>query len=160
MFFAGSAFVQCPLTLDYGTADIFLKMAGPDMLSAQGTAIAAALETSRELLAKGREGAPGGTFQAILLVTDGEDLEGDWKAEAEACVDEGIRVSWVELEGPAHLELGLLELPLPLVEDPAVVVIDRVMRLGDRDDHLAAGPGSSARVGVVTRCRWRHRSGD
>src|SRR5210317_1651597 len=31
VFFAGSAFVQCPLTLDYGTADIFLKMAGPDM---------------------------------------------------------------------------------------------------------------------------------
>ena len=29
VFFAGSAFVQCPLTIDYGTAEIFLKMAGP-----------------------------------------------------------------------------------------------------------------------------------
>ena len=27
VFFAGASFVQCPLTLDYGTADIFLKMA-------------------------------------------------------------------------------------------------------------------------------------
>jgi Ca-activated chloride channel family protein len=92
VFFAGAAFVQCPMTLDYGTAGIFLKMAGPDMMSEQGTAIAAALETSRELLAKGREGAPGGTFQAILLVTDGEDLEGDWEKEAEACRRDGIRV--------------------------------------------------------------------
>jgi len=92
VFFAGSAFVQCPLTLDYGTAEIFLKMAGPDMMSEQGTAIAAALKTSRELLAKGREGAGGGTFQAILLVTDGEDLEGNWEKEAEACQKEGIRV--------------------------------------------------------------------
>ena len=92
VFFAGSAFVQCPLTLDYGTAGIFLKMAGPDMMSEQGTAIGAALKTARELLAKGREGAPGGTFQAILLVTDGEDLEGDWAKEAEACQKDGIRV--------------------------------------------------------------------
>ncbi|MEN8007253.1 MAG: VWA domain-containing protein, partial [Candidatus Krumholzibacteriota bacterium] len=92
VFFAGSAFVQCPLTLDYGTAGIFLKMAGPDMMSEQGTAIGAALKTGRELLAKGREGAPGGTFQAILLVTDGEDLEGDWTREAEACQKDGIRV--------------------------------------------------------------------
>ena len=92
VFFAGSAFVQCPLTLDYGTAGIFLKMAGPDMMSEQGTAIGAALKTGRELLSKGREGAPGGTFQAILLVTDGEDLEGDWEKEAEACRKDGIRV--------------------------------------------------------------------
>ena len=70
VFFAGSAFVQCPLTMDYGTAGIFLKMAGPDMLSEQGTAIAAALETSGALLRKGREGAARGTFQAVLLVTD------------------------------------------------------------------------------------------
>ena len=92
VFFAGSAFVQCPLTLDYGTADIFLKMAGPDMLSEQGTAIAAALSTSRELLRKGRDGSQSGSFQAILLVTDGEDLEGNWEKEAKACRQEGIRV--------------------------------------------------------------------
>ncbi len=92
VFFAGAAFVQCPLTLDYGTAEIFLKMAGPDMMSEQGTAIASALKTGRELLAKGREGTGGGTFQAILLVTDGEDLEGDWEKEAEACRKDGIRV--------------------------------------------------------------------
>ncbi len=92
VFFAGSAFVQCPLTLDYGTAGIFLKMAGPDMMSEQGTAIGSALKTARELLAKGRDGEPGGTFQAILLVTDGEDLEGDWIKEAEACQKDGIRV--------------------------------------------------------------------
>jgi len=45
VFFAGSAFIQCPLTLDYGTADIFLRMADPDMLSEQGTALGAAEST-------------------------------------------------------------------------------------------------------------------
>ncbi len=93
VFFAGAAFVQCPLTLDYGTADMFLKMADADMLSEQGTNIGAALSTARQLLAKGRKGgveAEG--FQAIILVTDGEDLEGDWQKEADACQKDGIRV--------------------------------------------------------------------
>ena len=92
VFFAGSAFVQCPLTMDYGTAEIFLRMAGPDMMSEQGTAIGAALEASRGLLAKGRGAEERGNFQAILLVTDGEDLEGDWERAAAACVKDGIKV--------------------------------------------------------------------
>jgi len=92
VFFAGSAFVQCPLTLDYGTAEIFLKMAGPDMMSQQGTAIAGALETSRNLLNKGRGESEKNNFQAILLVTDGEDLEGKWEEQAEACKSDGIKV--------------------------------------------------------------------
>ena len=92
VFFAGSAFVQCPLTLDYGTAEIFLRMAGPDMMSEQGTAIAAALETSRGLLAKGRGEGERGAFQAILLVTDGEDLEGKWEDQARLCAQDGIKV--------------------------------------------------------------------
>lgn len=92
VFFAGAAFVQCPLTLDYGTAEIFLNLAGPDMLSEQGTAVGAALQTARELLAKGRGTGPSGAFQAILLVTDGEDLEGQWETAAQACLDDGIKL--------------------------------------------------------------------
>jgi len=67
VLFAGSAFVQCPLTMDYGTAELFLRMADPDMLSEQGTAIAAALSTSRELLIQGS--SPGGdAFRVPELV--------------------------------------------------------------------------------------------
>jgi Ca-activated chloride channel family protein len=107
VFFAGAAFVQCPLTLDYGTADMFLKMADTDLLSEQGTNIGAALATARQLLAKGRgaDGADGSGFQAILLVTDGEDLEGDWEKEAEACRKDGIRVIPV---GVGSTEGGLI----------------------------------------------------
>jgi len=90
VLFAGAAFVQCPLTLDYGTAQLFLRMAAPDMISEQGTAIGAALATSRELLKGG--GGGGDAFRAIVLVTDGEDLEGSWEQELETCRREGIVV--------------------------------------------------------------------
>jgi Ca-activated chloride channel family protein len=71
---------------------MFLKMADTELLSEQGTNIGAALSAARQLLAKGREGESGEGFQAIVLVTDGEDLEGQWQKEAEACQKEGIRV--------------------------------------------------------------------
>ncbi len=105
VFFAGAAFVQCPLTLDYGTAEMFLKMADTELLSEQGTNIGAALATARQLLAKGRDGEAADGFQAILLVTDGEDLEGDWEKEAEACRKDGIRVIPV---GVGSTEGGLI----------------------------------------------------
>ena len=47
VLFAGASFVQCPLTLDYGTARLFLRMAATDMISEQGTDIGSALETLR-----------------------------------------------------------------------------------------------------------------
>jgi Ca-activated chloride channel family protein len=109
VLFAGSAFVQCPLTLDYGTAQIFLRMAGPDMISEQGTAIAAALSTARDLLAGGG-GQGGDAFQAILLVTDGEDLEGEWEEELKRCREKDI----VILPVGVGLETGGL---IPVTDD-------------------------------------------
>ncbi len=151
VFFAGAAFVQCPLTLDYGTAEIFLKMAGPDMMSEQGTAIAAALKTSRELLAKGNDGAPDGSFQAILLVTDGEDLEGDWEAEARACRDAGIRVIPV---GVGEEGGGLIPVqdkrgrPAGFMKDEEGNVVMTRMDLAKLEDLAAIGGGSTFRLGV------------
>jgi len=110
VLFAGSAFVQCPLTLDYGTAQIFLRMAAPDMLSEQGTAIGSALAAARELLQQGGERQTADAFRAIVLVTDGEDLEGEWEKEVSACRDEGI----VVLPVGVGLETGGL---IPVLDD-------------------------------------------
>jgi len=151
VFFAGAAFVQCPLTLDYGTADIFLKMAGPDMMSEQGTAIGAALKSSRELLARGNEGMLDGSFQAILLVTDGEDLEGEWESEARACQDKGIRVIPVGVgeEGggliPVQDERGR---PAGFLKDDEGNVVMTRMDLAKLEELAGIGGGSTFRLGV------------
>ncbi len=151
VFFAGSSFVQCPLTLDYGTAEIFLKMAGPDMLSEQGTAIGSALETARGLLAKGREGADGGTFQAILLVTDGEDLEGEWEAAAEACVNDGVRLVPV---GVGEESGGLIPVvdargdPAGFLKDEDGKVVMTRLDVASLERMAALNGGSPFRIGV------------
>jgi Ca-activated chloride channel family protein len=44
--FAGTAFVQCPLTLDYSAAKLFLDATDTELISAQGTALADAIRKS------------------------------------------------------------------------------------------------------------------
>jgi len=65
--FSGTAFVQCPLTLDYSAFDLFLKVLSPDYLPMGGTDLAAALETALTAF-DNRSDAD----KAILLITDGE----------------------------------------------------------------------------------------
>ncbi len=92
VFFSGMAAVQNPLTLDYGITSIYLEKADPAMMSDRGTNIGAGLQVARELLGQGKEKDPNGNFQAIVLVTDGEDWGGTWRDEAIACKNAGIKV--------------------------------------------------------------------
>ena len=121
------------------------------MMSEQGTAIGAALKTGRELLAKGREGAPGGTFQAILLVTDGEDLEGDWEKEAEACDKDGIRLIPVgvgEESGGLIPTLDNRGRPAGFMKDEEGKVVMTRLDMGSLAKLAAVGGGSPFHIGV------------
>lgn len=71
VFFAGAAFPQCPLTIDYAAARLFLSQADPTMISAQGTSLSIAVKTAIDLFDD-----ESGRSRIILAVTDGEDFEG------------------------------------------------------------------------------------
>lgn len=87
--FAGQAFVQCPLTGDYDAAKLFLRAIDPDAMPTQGTAIADALRAAAHMLRAADRGAKS---KAVLLLSDGEDHQGDVEAAARALRDEGVRV--------------------------------------------------------------------
>lgn len=87
VFFAGAAFPQCPLTVDYAAARLFLSQAEPSMIGSQGTHLEAALQTSLELFDEER-----GAYRAILLVTDGEDFAGGVEEITRKLVDAGVAV--------------------------------------------------------------------
>ena len=151
VLFAGAAFVQCPLTADFGTAEIFLQMAAPDMISAQGTALSSALQVSRELLLSGRAQDGADDFQAILLVTDGEDLEGDWENEARSCRREGITVIPVgigeETGGLIPVRDADGETSGFLKDEEGGLVLSRI-DLASLERLAAVGGGSTFRVGL------------
>ncbi|MBA4377590.1 MAG: hypothetical protein C0395_02885, partial [Gemmatimonas sp.] len=146
VLFAGQAFVQCPLTLDRGTAQLFLRMADTDMISTQGTAIASALQVSGQLLVGGRSPGADGARQAILLVTDGEDLEGGWREAAASCREQGIVIVPV---GVGEESGGLVPDPESegfLKDDQGSVVMSR-LDLASLQELADAGPGFVFRIG-------------
>jgi Ca-activated chloride channel family protein len=93
--FAGSAFVQSPLTVDYSAAAMFLDAMHPDMMPVQGTDLGAALRVSLDALEQNARDA-----RVIVLVTDGEHLEGDYEAELERAVESGVEVHVVGIGSP------------------------------------------------------------
>jgi Ca-activated chloride channel family protein len=87
--FAGEAFVQCPLTTDYAAARLFLRAVGPDAVPQQGTALANALLGAKELLDGAERGSRG---KVVLLVSDGEDHDGQVASAVTTLADAGIRL--------------------------------------------------------------------
>ena len=104
--FAGDAFVQCPLTTDYAAARLFLRAVDPGSMPQQGTAIAAALLESKRVLDGGGRGS---AAKAVLLITDGEDQQGDALKAASELGDAGIRIYGV----PVGSESGE---PIPILD--------------------------------------------
>lgn len=68
--FAGGAYLQLPLTADYEAAKMYIHEIETDMVSNQGTNVAAALDISSKMFSKDK------TSKAILVVSDGENHEG------------------------------------------------------------------------------------
>ena len=87
--FAGEAFVQCPLTVDYSAAKLFLRAVDPAQMPQQGTALAGALTESRRVL---EGGGRSGAAKVILLLSDGEDNEGGADKAAQELGEAGIKL--------------------------------------------------------------------
>ncbi|MCY3970702.1 MAG: VWA domain-containing protein [Acidobacteria bacterium] len=89
--FAGAAFLELPLTLDYSAAALFLEAMEPDLIPTKGTAIGDALRVSLEAFERV---ASVGSRQsrAVILITDGEDHLGEAQEVAETAAAAGVRV--------------------------------------------------------------------
>lgn len=96
--FAGEP-MSFPLTSDGAAIAQFFKQLEPNDMPVGGTAIGRALERARELLA--RDPKSKDHMRVIVLVTDGEDLEGDPVSVARAAAQENTRIDVVQIGGRA-----------------------------------------------------------
>ncbi|MBN1960226.1 MAG: VWA domain-containing protein [Deltaproteobacteria bacterium] len=85
--FAGSAFVACPLTVDYGTFLTFVDEMEPEVITAKGTSLGDAIRTSLTAFSAGA-----GESQAIIFFSDGEQNSGDANQAATEAQKQGIRI--------------------------------------------------------------------
>ena len=88
VLFAGKAFVQCPLTLDYGAFRLLLSGdVGIGSIPVQGTAIGEAVDVAMNCFDQGEL-----QHKAIILLTDGEDHTGDLHDQVERAAAQGVRI--------------------------------------------------------------------
>lgn len=85
--FAGSSFVQLPITADYISAKMFLSSVDTKSVPVQGTAIGDAILTAAKSFSLQSEKS-----RAIVVITDGENHEDDPVDAAKQAAELGIRV--------------------------------------------------------------------
>ena len=96
--FAGEP-MSFPLTSDASAIGQFFRQLEPNDMPVGGTAIARALERARELLTRDPKAKE--HVKVIVLVTDGEDLEGDPIGVARSAAEEKTRIDVVQIGGRA-----------------------------------------------------------
>ncbi|MBU1147795.1 MAG: VWA domain-containing protein [Candidatus Omnitrophica bacterium] len=83
--FSGTSFIQCPLTLDYNAAKMFLNIVEPGMMPKPGTAIGDAIEKATKAFVKKQR-----KYKILVLLTDGEDHQTNPIEAAKKAKKEGI----------------------------------------------------------------------
>lgn len=137
--FAGTSFVQLPITADYISAKMFLDNIDTGSIPIQGTAIGDAIITAARGFSAQSEKS-----RAIIVITDGENHEDDAVAAAKTVAESGIKVYTIGV-GSSEGE------PIPvngeLLRDKSGNIV--VSRLDEQmlKDIAAAGGGSYVHAG-------------
>ncbi len=94
--FAGTSFVVCPITLDYGAFHESLSAVDTNTIPRGGTNITSAIRESQNALRRRAN-----SDKILILVTDGEDLEGDALVAAQnAAHQDGMKIFTVGVGTP------------------------------------------------------------
>jgi len=85
--FAGDAFLQCPLTFDHDAFQTAVRELDTDTIPRPGTDIATAIREATEALK-----SQANNLKFLILITDGEDLEGRALYAAKEAAQAGLKI--------------------------------------------------------------------
>jgi len=83
--FAGRAYLQMPLTVDYAAAKMFLSTMNTEMVPTQGTAIGASITQAIQAFKAGEQ-----KHKVLVIITDGENHQDDAIELAKEAAKEGV----------------------------------------------------------------------
>ncbi len=95
VIFAGKAYIQFPLTSDYSAANLFLSAVDENSIPDQGTAIGSAIDLATKSFDYSSK-----TEKVIVLITDGENLEGSVNDAVNLAKSKGIKIYTIGLGSP------------------------------------------------------------
>ena len=140
IIFAGTSFVQLPITTDYISAKMFLNSIDTGSVPVQGTAIGDAILTAAKSFSAQSEKS-----RAIIVITDGENHEDDAVDAARQAAELGIKVYTIGV-GSQHGQ------PIPvngelLKDSEGNIVVSRLDE-GTLKQIAAAGNGAYVHAGT------------
>ncbi len=87
VIFSGNAYVQFPLTSDYAAANLLLNAVDVTSVPQQGTSIASAIQMATNSFRSDDQ-----IKKAMIIISDGEDHEGDIDKVVDEAVSKGISI--------------------------------------------------------------------
>jgi Ca-activated chloride channel family protein len=146
IIFAGESFVQCPLTLDHAAALTMLQAVNIDWVQIQGTALAEAIRQATKAL-----GETNRKHKVMILISDGEDHEGNVVEAARAAAREGVIIYTVGVGSASGV-------PIPMNQGR-----DNVVYKTDRAGNLVMtrlNPVMLEKIAIETNGKYFHAGTD
>ena len=139
VLFAGSSFVQLPITADYVSAKMFMNSVDTGSIPVQGTAIGDAIYTAAKSFSVQSEKS-----RAIIVITDGENHEDDPVQAAKEVAETGIRVYTI---GVGSLQGQPIPMNGELLKDQDGDIVVTRLDEGTLEKIALAGNGAYVRAG-------------
>jgi Ca-activated chloride channel family protein len=95
ILFAGRAYLQVPLTIDYGAMKMMLQTVKPDAVPTQGTVIGEAIDLSLQSFSQKEK-----KYKSLIIISDGEDHDKKAIDKAREAAEAGIIVHTVGVGSP------------------------------------------------------------
>src|SRR5262249_50187629 len=100
--FAGTAFLECPLTLDDTAFSRSVDSLDTRTISQGGTALADAIDEAKKAFMDAADSS-----KAVVLFTDGEDHDGEVLDAAKTAAKDGIRIFTIGVGTPEGEEIRI-----------------------------------------------------
>lgn len=152
VIFAGNAYVQLPLTTDYGSAKIYIDELETSLTSNQGTALSTALIRAQQVFIDKK------SVHAVILFSDVEDQQGELDSIAEVYQEEQTHLSILAIgtengglipNNPNRQELGykMDQNGKPIVSKLNIVLVKELAK--QTNGHLLISNNSYPNVGLL-----------
>jgi len=93
--FAGRAYLQVPLTVDYSAMKMMLQNVKPDLVPTQGTVIGQAIDMATESFSQKEK-----KFKSLVIISDGEDHDENALTKAKDAAETGTIIHTVGIGSP------------------------------------------------------------
>jgi Ca-activated chloride channel family protein len=134
--FAGRAYLQVPLTIDYGAMKMMLQNVKPDLIPTQGTVISDAVTLAMKSFSQKEK-----KYKSLVIISDGEDHDELAIAKTKEAHETGVIVHTIGVGSPQGATLIDPATKAPKMDEQGNPVVTKLNEAALKDI-AAAGKGS------------------